>query len=191
MTIDVLTLLTADHNRVRGLFTRFEGAKDDPAQAAPIATAILRELDVHTRIEEDHLYPWASGLSEQMREMVEEGLEEHHVVDVLAEEIGQLDPSDEAWTAKLTVLVENVQHHAEEEEKELFPAIRRASTADDRASMAEKLEQAKAQLGAPVVADKIDLTTTELKQLASEQEIPGRSGMDHDELAATVAPPAG
>lgn len=191
MTIDVLTLLTADHNRLRGLFARLETAKEDPAQAGPIGTEILRELDVHTRIEEDHVYPWASALSEEMKELVEEGLEEHHVVDVLAEEIRQLDPSDEAWTAKLTVLVENVQHHAEEEEKELFPAIRQASTADDRASMAETLEQAKAELGAPVVADKIDLTTTELTQLASEQEIPGRSGMDHDELAATVAPPAG
>lgn len=189
--MDVLTLLTADHNRLRGLFARFEAAKDDPDRAGEIGAAILRDLDVHTRIEEDHLYPWASGLSEETKVMVEEGLEEHHVVDVLAEEIRQLDPSDEAWTAKLTVLVENVQHHAGEEEKELFPAIRGASSAEDRESMGETLEQAKATLGAPVVADKIDLTTTELKQLASEQEIPGRSSMDHDELAATVAPPTG
>jgi hemerythrin superfamily protein len=188
--MDALTLLTADHNRVRGLFTRFKAAKEEGSpEVAALGATIAKELEVHTSIEEQHFYPWARGLSDEIKELIEEGVEEHHVVNVLLEELAQLDPTDETWGAKMTVLIENVEHHAEEEEQEMFPMLRSASSAEDREEMGVTLEEAKAALGAPVLADKIDLTTGELKKLASEQEIPGRSTMPHDELAATVAPP--
>jgi len=80
-----------------------------------------------------------------------------------------------------------VEHHAEEEEKEMFPPLRR-SMADQLEQMATRLEARKAELGAPVLADKIDLTKEELLELARDQEIPGRSGMSQEELAATVGP---
>jgi hemerythrin superfamily protein len=187
--MDAIALLKADHNRVRGLFKRFKAAKeqDNTESMTPLADEILTELDVHATIEEEIFYPWARGLSSEIAETVDEGVEEHHVVKVLMAEIAELEPGDEAWTAKLTVLIENVEHHAEEEETEMFPKIRQATSQTDREQIAEGLEARKKELGAPTLADKIDLTTEELQGLASEQEIPGRSKMDHEELAATVS----
>jgi len=189
--MDALALLTADHNRVRGLFTRFKAAKEQESteDMAALGMTIVKELQVHTSIEEQHFYPWAGQLSDEIKETIDEGVEEHHVAKTLIDELATLDPSDDTWSAKMTVLIENVEHHAEEEESEMFRLIRAATSAEDREEMGETLEEAKAALGAPVLADKIDLTTGELQQLASEQEIPGRSSMKHDELAATVAPP--
>ena len=188
--MDALALLTADHNRVRGVFSRFTSAKEagDVDTMAQLADLIDHELDVHTTIEEEVFHPWARDLSEEIAELVDEGVEEHHVVKVLLEEVADLGPGDDEWVAKLTVVIENVEHHAKEEESEMFPQIRSASTADAREQIAADLEAKKRQLGAPVLADKQDLTTDKLRQLASEQEIPGRSSMDHEELAATVSP---
>jgi len=102
--------------------------------------------------------------------------------------VRELSPGDDEWVAKLTVVIENVEHHAEEEESEMFPEIRSATDADALEELADRLEARKASLGAPVLADKQDMSTEQLRELAKEQEIPGRSSMDHDELAATVGP---
>jgi hemerythrin superfamily protein len=191
--VDALALLTADHNRVRGLFARFNKAKesDDTALLGELAAEIINELQVHTSIEETQFYPWVKDISDETKDTVTEGVEEHHVVKTLIAEIQALEPGNDQWIAKMTVLIENVDHHAEEEEEELFPKVRSNTSATDREALGERLEQEKQRLGAPVLADKIDLTLTELKDLASTQEIPGRSTMDHEELAATVAPPTG
>jgi hemerythrin superfamily protein len=188
--LDAIALLTADHNRVRGLFTRFKAAHEaeDTGALAEIAATIFTELTVHTEIEEQIFYPRVHELSEEVGETVDEGLEEHHVVKVLMGEIKELEPSDDKWVAKMQVLIENVEHHAEEEETELFPSVRSKMDADSLTRLAEKLEAGKSSLGAPTLADKIDLPKDELLNLAREQEIPGRSKMDREELAATVAP---
>ena len=185
--MDALDLLTADHNRVRGLFTRFRAAEDS-AEKGRLGELVLTELTVHTAIEEERFYPWCRQLSDEIEDTVREGIQEHHVVKVLMEELPDLSADDPEWTAKMTVLIENVEHHAQEEEEELFADIRKLTSAEDREQMGQQLEEAKASKGAPVLADTIDLTTAELKKLATEQEIPGRSTMSHDELAATVSP---
>ena len=187
--MDALQLLTADHNRVRGLFKRFEAAEgENDAQAARLATMIFQELEVHTKIEEEIFYPTITKLNDEIHELVTEGVEEHHVVDSLMEEIRTLSPSDEQWAAKMKVLIENVEHHAEEEEQEMFPKVRQAMGNDTRSELGQQLEAKKAQLGAPTAADKENLSTEELQRLAREQEIPGRSSMNREELLATVAP---
>jgi hemerythrin superfamily protein len=188
--MEALKLLTADHNRVRGLFTRFRSAEEsgDTETMASLYPEIDHELEVHTDIEETVFYPWAHGLSEDIADVVDEGIEEHHVAKVLQGEIRDLSPGDDTWVAKMTVLIENVEHHAEEEEEEMFPAIRSASDAQALQDMAERLEARKRELGAPTLADKEGLSNEQLKELASEQEIPGRSSMDREELAATVSP---
>jgi hemerythrin superfamily protein len=188
--MDALELLTADHNRVRGLFTRFQAAEgSDDAEAAKLAATIFEELEVHTKIEEEIFYPAVSACNEEIHDLVTEGIEEHHVVDSLMAEAKALDPADEAWAAKVKVLIENVEHHAEEEEQEMFPLVRKALDDNDRSDLGQKLEARKAALGAPTAADKAHLSTEELNRLAREQEIPGRSSMNRDELLATVAPP--
>ena len=188
--MDALTLLIADHNRVRGLFERFrkaEGAKNT-SKVSSLAETIFTELDVHTTIEEEIFYPETHDLSEEIGDMVDEGVQEHHVVKVLMSEIERLSAGEDDWVAKMTVLIENVEHHAEEEEKEFFPKVRSHTSADDRKHMGERLDARKGQLGAPVLADKIDLTDERMRELATAQAIPGRSKMEHDELAATVSP---
>jgi hemerythrin superfamily protein len=188
--MDALNLLIADHNRVRGLFERFRKANDthDTSSMASLASTIFTELDVHTTIEEEIFYPWAHDLSDEIGDTVDEGIQEHHVVKVLIDELGESTPGADDWVAKITVLMENVEHHAEEEENELFPKVRSHTKAADRNQLSERLEGRKQQLGAAVLADKIDLTEDRLRELAREQAIPGRSKMDHDELAATVSP---
>ena len=187
--MEALELLTADHNRVRGLFTRFKAAEgENDAQAAELAAKIFEELEVHTRIEEEIFYPAITKLNDEIHELVTEGVEEHHVVDTLMTEVKMLSPSDEEWAAKVKVLIENVEHHAEEEEQEMFPMVRKAMNDDARTDLGRQLEAKKAALGAPTAADKAHLSTEELNQLAREQEIPGRSSMKRDELVATVAP---
>lgn len=189
--MDATALLIADHNRVRGLFAQFRAAHEEEDQPAMATSAlrILDELEVHTAVEEEIFYPAARDGSGELQEGVAEGLEEHHVVDVLAAEIKALQPGSEAWIAKMTVLIENVEHHAEEEETEMFPQARKTLGTDALEGLAERIEVRKSQLGAAVSADKEHLTVEELKSLAQDQQIPGRSQMDRAELLATVAPP--
>ena len=187
--MDALELLTADHNRVRGLFTRFKAAEgENDAQAARLAAKIFEELEIHTKIEEEIFYPAITTLSDEIHELVTEGVEEHHVVDTLMAEVKVLSPSEEQWAAKVKVLIENVEHHAEEEEEEMFPKIRSAMNDDARSELGQRLEARKAELGAPTAADKEHLSTEDMNRLAREQEIPGRSSMKREELLATVAP---
>ncbi len=188
--MDALDLLIADHNRVRGLFTRFqdaeEGERDD--EMRELAATIRDELTVHTTIEEEIFYPEVRSISEDVADLVDEGLQEHHVAKILLEEIQGLDADDDAFVAKVKVLIENVEHHAGEEEEDLFPPIRSSTTAEAREDLGQRLDARKGELGAPTLADRDGLTKTELDELAREQEIPGRSTMDKDELAATVDP---
>jgi hemerythrin superfamily protein len=189
--MDALMLLSADHNRVRGLFARFTEAHedDDTALMTELCLQIATELKVHTTIEEEIFYPALRDCDdERFGEDVAEAVEEHHVVDVLLEELASAEPASEAWVAKVQVLMENVEHHASEEESEMFPEVRKAFTKDALVEQAERLEARKAELGAPTAADKESLSTEDLKALARDQQIPGRSSMGRDELVATVAP---
>ncbi len=188
--MDALTLLIADHNRVRGLFARFQAAheSEDTAEMAALGAEILTELEVHTAIEEQVFYPACSKASEEIHQVIVEGIEEHGVVKKLAAEVQALSREDEQWEAKMMVIIENVEHHAGEEEEELFPQVRSALGAQALRALGEELESAKARLGAPTAADKAHLSVEELQELAREQEIPGRSKMNRDELVATVAP---
>jgi hemerythrin superfamily protein len=187
--MDALTLLTGDHNRVRALAARFKEAHegDDLPTATELAEKIFRELDVHTTIEETVFYPAVEGCSTEIRELVVEGMEEHGSVKRLMLDAKGLDPTDEHWAAKVTVVIEQVEHHAEEEEKEMFPQVRSAMDADALEKLASKLEVRKRELGAPTIPT-IDLTKADLDEKARELDIPGRSKMTKDELLATVGP---
>jgi iron-sulfur cluster repair protein YtfE (RIC family) len=188
--MDAVALLIADHNRVRGLFARYQAAHDSENvdEAVKLVAKIVEELDVHMTIEEAVFYPAIHELKEDIAESVDEGVEEHHVAKILIKELGSLSPIDDSWTAKVTVLIESVEHHVDEEEEQLFPHVRGASNAAWLRVLAGKLEAKKKELGAPVLADKIDMPKSELEALAKAQQIPGRSSMDQEQLAATVSP---
>jgi hemerythrin-like domain-containing protein len=182
--MDVIDLLIADHNRMRGLIARYHSAENKAA--SDLASSIIHELNVHMAVEENIFYQPVKGRTEEIAGDVDEGFEEHHVAKVLIGEIEGLEPGDDIWIAKMTVLIESVEHHIDEEETELFPSVRTATPADWRGELGQRLEAEKAALGATPLADKLCLSTTELRAKAREQEIPGRSSMGHDELAATV-----
>lgn len=188
--MDAVQLLTADHNRFRGAITRFKAAKDagDVRDMGRIVNDLFADLRVHSAIEEEVFYPTVRHMSDDIGELVDEGVEEHHVVDVLMDEVAGLEAGSDEWSAKVTVLIENLEHHAGEEESDLFPKVRGAMGAPALGALADRLERAKADMGAPTMDDKAHMTVHELADLAREQQIPGRSSMDKDELAATVAP---
>jgi len=188
--MDCLDLLTADHNRVRGLFKRFKDAEssDDMETMTLITTKIVEELRIHMAIEEEIFYPTIKPESDEIKDTVLEGVEEHHVAKNLVEEIAGMEPNGEEWAAKVKVLIEAVEHHAEEEEEEMFKEVRKETSAEDRNALGEQLAARKVELGAPPMEMALDLSLEELKEKAKEQEIPGRSKMDREELAATIDP---
>ena len=178
--MEATRLLKQDHDKVKGLFEKFEQAEADD-QKRLLVTQIIKELQVHTTIEEDVFYPAVRQADEKTAELVREGLEEHHVADTLMREIQALDVSDPQLEAKMTVLKENVEHHVEEEESEMFPGLQRSLGAEKLEELGERMLQAK---GAPPAGSTglLDLTKEELYAKAQELDISGRTDMSKDEL---------
>ncbi|MFN0071827.1 MAG: hemerythrin domain-containing protein [Chloroflexota bacterium] len=123
--MDPFTLLEKDHRAVEQAFKKFENAGTSQ-EKKKIAQQIIADLRVHTTIEEEIFYPVARRkMDSDGREMIAEAFEEHHMIKVLMDEIEQLRSANEQFEAKMTVLQENVEHHVEEEENELFPDARK------------------------------------------------------------------
>jgi hemerythrin superfamily protein len=125
MSTDAIVLLKEDHKEVRRLFREFESAGENAtATKDRLAKKILEELTVHTYIENEVMYPEVRKLLPDVEDDVLESYEEHHVADVLCMELAAMSPDDERFEAKMSVLMENVKHHMEEEEEEWFPKVR-------------------------------------------------------------------
>jgi hemerythrin superfamily protein len=121
-------MLKEDHKKVKRLFREFEKSHKSAETAAKRALVdeIIKELTTHAFIEETIFYPAARAEVPDNDDQVLESVEEHHVVAWLLSELAKLDPADETFDAKVTVLIENVEHHVEEEEQEFFPEVRKA-----------------------------------------------------------------
>jgi len=127
MSTDAIVLLKNDHKTVEKLFKEFEKAGEEAyADKRRIVDAIIEELTVHAYIEEEIFYPAARQAVPETKDHVLESVEEHHVVVWMLSELLALDPKEETFDAKVTVLTENVRHHVEEEEDEWFPEVRSA-----------------------------------------------------------------
>jgi hemerythrin-like domain-containing protein len=121
---DGLTLLERDHRVIEAILKEGVDAdeqSDDERRA--ILARLAKELAAHELMEEKVLYPVLKSHS-QARDIVLEGYQEHHVADVVMKELQEMPPSDERWGAKLTVLKENIEHHIEEEEGDMFKLAR-------------------------------------------------------------------
>ncbi len=141
---DPIQMLREDHEKVKRLFEEFERAEDDE-QRQQIAEAAMRELEIHSRLEEEVFYPAVRQSDpEKEADTVNEALEEHHVVDLLINELRSMNGSDEQYKAKFTVLSENVEHHIEEEETDMLPDARKQI--DDLEDVGRRMEQRKAEL---------------------------------------------
>jgi len=159
-------LLKADHDEVRRLFKEVDKASD-----AAVATRkrtideISSMLEVHATLEEKIFYPACKNLrDEDARKIVAESLEEHTIVKRLIKELAPLRGSDERFVAKATVLKESVEHHADEEESDLFP-VAESELGDERLiDLGRKMAALKSRLSsgrkARSVSKRVRRTTT-------------------------------
>ncbi|HUJ25039.1 MAG TPA: hemerythrin domain-containing protein, partial [Myxococcales bacterium] len=126
--MDAITLLRKDHESVEQLFKQFEKLTERAQKSKKtLVLKMIRELAVHSAIEEMLFYPAVrtaalragTRAGQKLADTVLESLEEHHLVKWTLSELEKLDPDDERFDAKVTVLTENVRHHVEEEQDEM------------------------------------------------------------------------
>jgi hemerythrin superfamily protein len=121
-SIDAVALLTQQHREVEEMFERFEKMTDRAkVSKKKLADEICNALIMHTTIEEEIFYPATREASEDTEDMVDEAVVEHASAKDLIAQIMEMDPGDDLYDAKVKVLSELVEHHVEEEEKEMFP----------------------------------------------------------------------
>ena len=140
--MNALELLKDDHDLMKKLLERAE-AVDDSASRRQALQYLRNDFTAHEQIEERIFYP-ALKEHPKAKDIVLEGYQEHHVADVLLEELEAMPPEDERWAAKLTVLRENVEHHIEEEEGEMFRTARRVFDKHELETLGARMEDMKA-----------------------------------------------
>lgn len=143
--MDVFALLKADHERVAGMLEKIEQTTERAEKGREETFARLKaELDLHAMIEEQIFYPALEEV-EETRDIALEGYEEHRLVKQLLSELEVEPKNTEEWTAKFTVLKENVEHHVEEEEGEMFKKVRQAFSKEDIEMLGQRVERAKGE----------------------------------------------
>ncbi len=144
---DPVRMLKQDHRKVEALFEQYEKAGDGEATRKDIVDQISRELEIHAQVEERIFYQaFKSVSSEDPKKVVRESFEEHKIVKTLIAELAPLQPGDEQFEAKVTVLKESVEHHVEEEEDELFPAAEKLFGDDQMRDLAARMREMKTKL---------------------------------------------
>ena len=143
--MNALTFLKQDHQNIEALFSRFEELASGNGTKAKgdVVQKIIEHLSVHAVAEEQVLYPAVREALSEETPLVLEALEEHHAVKVMLAEIEKMPPTAERFDAKVKVVIENVRHHVQEEENELFPKIREAMTVQQLEELGEALDKAK------------------------------------------------
>src|SRR4051812_36147295 len=153
-------MLKNDHKDILKAFKDFEKAGENAhAAKGKLVKKMIELLTVHTYIENEVMYPRVRDLLPELEDDVLESYEEHHVADVLVLELSAMKPSDERFDAKTTVLIENVEHHMEEEEQEWFPQVRkglgRKTLQEIGAEMVEKRKKAPRRPSQPGAVKKV------------------------------------
>ena len=142
---DPIEMLERDHRRFEELFEKGEQTTERASKGRVALLETLKaELQMHELMEEKVLYP-ALKPHAKARDIVLEGYQEHHVADVLVNELERLPPSDERWGAKFKVLKENIEHHIEEEEGEMFRTARSVLTRNQLDSIGRRMEALKSR----------------------------------------------
>jgi hypothetical protein len=146
--MNAFELLKADHEKVSAIFEKLEPTTERAVKTREeLFEKLQQELDIHARIEEEIFYPVLKKEAET-REITMEGFEEHKIVKQLLSEMASLSVESEEWTAKLKVLKENVEHHVEEEEGEMFKSAREVLSAEQVEELGTRMQAEKQQLAA-------------------------------------------
>ena len=141
---DAIELLTADHEKVKGLFEQFEKVSDrSKVNKKKFADQICLELTVHAQIEEEIFYPAVRAATKD-NDMLDEAIVEHASAKDLIAQIREMDPGDDLYDAKVKVLAEQIEHHVSEEEEEMFEQARESKL--DLAALGEEMAMRKDEL---------------------------------------------
>jgi len=142
--MDPFKLLKEDHDKVKGFFREFE--KATPRKQYEIAQTVFEELAVHEEIEEKIFYPAVKeGATKQGQALVLEGYVEHGVMDDLIKDLKKMEEGDELFEPTFRVLTENVEHHIQEEEEQMFPEARKA-LGEDAGDIGDQMMELKEKL---------------------------------------------
>jgi hemerythrin-like domain-containing protein len=152
--MDAIALLKVDHDKVKRLLNELETTTERGVKTrAELFSTIKGELTLHEIVEEEIFYP-ALKSHPKAKDIVLEGYEEHHVVDTLMAELEGLDVTDETWGAKAKVMKENIEHHIEEEEGDMFRQARQVFDGAELDDLGRRMEERKVsagrELGIPV-----------------------------------------
>jgi hemerythrin-like domain-containing protein len=141
---DALAMLKADHDKVKKMFKEFEKLdSDETEEKAQLVKQVCAELKVHTQLENEIVYPAVREAIDD-DDLMDEALVEHEAAEELISQLEQMQPGDEMYDAKFTVLGEYVNHHIAEEQKEMFPAAKKAKI--DLAALGEQMLARKQEL---------------------------------------------
>jgi hemerythrin superfamily protein len=145
-TMNAMTLLKEDHQKVKKMLAELESTTERGVKTREeLFGKIKQELVVHEAIEEEIFYP-ALKNHPKTKEIALEAYEEHHVVDMVMAELEGVAYDDEKWGAKFTVMKENLEHHIEEEEDEMFKQAQQVFDEDELAQLGENMEARKKEL---------------------------------------------
>lgn len=140
--MNAIDFLVKDHEKFKTLFGKVRESNNE-AEKRKLFRQIKTELDAHTKIEEEIFYPSVKEKAEVV-DIVEEGIQEHHQTDLFIREIENLVDGSDVFDPKLKVLMEGVEHHIQEEEKEMFPKVRDKFTEAELNDLGSKLQSKKA-----------------------------------------------
>jgi hemerythrin-like domain-containing protein len=172
---DILKMLAEDHKKVKKMFDQFEKMKEEEDEDVEAKQMLVEmccaELTVHAQLEEELFYPALRDAIDDM-DLLDEAEVEHASAKQLIGELSSMQPGDELYDAKFTVLGEYVKHHIEEEEKEIFPKAKKAEL--DLEAMAEEARERKQEM-----RDELGLASDEEEGEEMEQETPQKRGSVH------------
>ncbi len=144
--MDALRMLKDDHDRVKKMMEDLDGTTERGEKTrAHIFERLVHHLTIHEAIEEEILYPALKEFA-KTRDITLEAYEEHHVIDQIVGELEATPVSDETWAAKLTVMKENLEHHIEEEETDMFPKARQVMDEDELEELGSRMAARKEAL---------------------------------------------
>lgn len=138
--MDAVSMLKKQHREVEAIFKKAEKAKDANMRRE-LVDLLVTKLEMHAKLEEEIVYPAIREVrNKKAEEMVLEAYEEHAVVKLVLAQLPDVDPEDERFHAKITVLKEMVEHHVEEEEKEMFKLAQKLGK-EELESLGEQMMQ--------------------------------------------------
>ena len=137
--MNAIDLLEQQHREVEELFEEFEGASDGAQKTkGRLCREISDQLAVHATIEEKLFYP--ESKQEKTEEILRESVEEHLAIKRILADLMESEPSDDQFDAKMKVLKEQVEHHVEEEEKDLFPKVRKVLSKEELEDLGDRMQ---------------------------------------------------